>query len=104
MFMIRRPPRSTLFPYTTLFRSMMDRDVWAKRGAKRKSRQVGPPVSMLSPDSLSPLVADRSEEHTSELQSLAYLVCRLLLEKKKQCHSDFFAESRKHAIYLLNVS
>src|SRR2546423_10358749 len=69
--MIRRPPRSTLFPYTTLFRS-----------AEKASEQgliVPPPqapVPEKSPES-------RSEEHTSELQSLAYLVCRLLLEKKK---------------------
>src|ERR1041384_8675706 len=64
--MIRRPPRSTLFPYTTLFRSRAD--------------------GTTSPefDHMTLLVhAGRSEEHTSELQSLAYLVCRLLLEKKK---------------------
>src|SRR2546425_4089863 len=78
--MIRRPPRSTLFPYTTLFRS---------RGA-------GAPAGLGTPagPSAAPLRADddvrrprrpaRSEEHTSELQSLAYLVCRLLLEKKKK--------------------
>src|SRR2546425_1633664 len=65
--MIRRPPRSTLFPYTTLFRSPRER---GQRG------QVG----LAQPCHL---VAARSEEHTSELQSLAYLVCRLLLEKKK---------------------
>src|SRR6266404_8321121 len=64
--MIRRPPRSTLFPYTTLFRS-----AGRRRGGfppRRTCRAVAP---------------RRSEEHTSELQSLAYLVCRLLLEKKK---------------------
>src|ERR1041384_8452549 len=64
--MIRRPPRSTLFPYTTLFRS-----VSCLRCSRRPSRMCG-----AAGDS------DRSEEHTSELQSLAYLVCRLLLEKK----------------------
>src|SRR5258706_11012562 len=65
--MIRRPPRSTLFPYTTLFRSprWMDRD------------QPHPLIKERLSD------ADRSEEHTSELQSLTNLVCRLLLEKKK---------------------
>src|SRR3712207_7412185 len=101
--MIRRPPRSTLFPYTTLFRSSCS----AERGAGRDERVVGgtgracdqeeerveashqrgqeehPP----GPDSSDPA---RSEEHTSELQSRQYLVCRLLLEKKKdadQSHS-----------------
>src|SRR2546425_9059327 len=83
--MIRRPPRSTLFPYTTLFRSRAGSPVilwmaWAS-GSTRCSRTY----------SLSTLgkvreqrVLPRSEEHTSELQSLAYLVCRLLLEKKKK--------------------
>src|SRR6185437_8882110 len=64
--MIRRPPRSTLFPYTTLFRSPEDHF----RGGR---------LTIQHP----PLEVGRSEEHTSELQSLAYLVCRLLLEKKK---------------------
>src|SRR2546429_6642590 len=76
--MIRRPPRSTLFPYTTLFRSV-------------SVRQVADDVAMLVLDSadhkvnhLTPAVLDdrRSEEHTSELQSRLHLVCRLLLEKK----------------------
>src|SRR2546425_2312917 len=78
--MIRRPPRSTLFPYTTLFRSLTG-EGWAL---------VGAPASRLAPlarpDRLPPGL-ERSEEHTSELQSLAYLVCRLLLEKKKQTGS-----------------
>src|SRR2546425_4431276 len=89
--MIRRPPRSTLFPYTTLFRSLSYRDI-------RKSEREALVADMLDrigmvarrnvyPSRLSgglqQLVAVRSEEHTSELQSLAYLVCRLLLEKKK---------------------
>src|SRR2546423_2266534 len=78
--MIRRPPRSTLFPYTTLFRS--------KRGqfhARIASSSQGWHVHCSHPRSRSPgvLRRPRSEEHTSELQSLAYLVCRLLLEKKK---------------------
>src|SRR5947209_17349933 len=67
--MIRRPPRSTLFPYTTLFRSMVE---------VTQSRQM-PPWKAAKGD-----VAFRSEEHTSELQSRQYLVCRLLLEKKKK--------------------
>src|SRR2546425_5030587 len=70
--MIRRPPRSTLFPYTTLFRSVLD----AKRTHRFALMTQKPRVS--SPG------GSRSEEHTSELQSLAYLVCRLLLEKKKK--------------------
>src|SRR5437016_9715797 len=73
--MIRRPPRSTLFPYTTLFRSSSRR------------RHAGPPchVERLSPTFLPAGGSkSRSEEHTSELQSLTNLVCRLLLEKKKK--------------------
>src|SRR5205823_12561580 len=74
--MIPRPPRSTLFPYTTLFRSRRR----ARRGRwRRPSFRLHP--THRSGSSRSP--GPRSEEHTSELQSLAYLVCRLLLEKKK---------------------
>src|SRR5258707_9880505 len=69
--MIRRPPRSTLFPYTTLFRSL---GIWASR-----SRGVAA-VALITAGE----VQTRSEEHTSELQSRQYLVCRLLLEKKKK--------------------
>src|SRR2546425_3953531 len=69
--MIRRPPRSTLFPYTTLFRSQQ-----LLRDDERLGAAVGEHVFVVSR-------CERSEEHTSELQSLAYLVCRLLLEKKK---------------------
>src|SRR5205823_6725850 len=68
--MIRRPPRSTLFPYTTLFRSPWSAARALTSGAAGVTRW-------------SHHTRDRSEEHTSELQSLAYLVCRLLLEKKK---------------------
>src|SRR3712207_9203202 len=76
--MIRRPPRSTLFPYTTLFRSLADDlgDLAAVGVAARPEAAVG-----VAPDQ-PPVV--RSEEHTSELQSRQYLVCRLLLEKKKK--------------------
>src|SRR5437016_10676539 len=70
--MIRRPPRSTLFPYTTLFRSMHE-------GLALEARR-GPPLRPLHQE----LGEERSEEHTSELQSLTNLVCRLLLEKKKR--------------------
>src|SRR2546425_7132004 len=80
--MIRRPPRSTLFPYTTLFRSLV--------ALLAPVRRLG----LLDPVHVDLLVGEdacrarcRSEEHTSELQSLAYLVCRLLLEKKKNRYS-----------------
>src|SRR2546427_2358544 len=73
--MIRRPPRSTLFPYTTLFRSL---DV--ARGGKEASR----PLERIGVDATGKHLARRSEEHTSELQSQSNLVCRLLLEKKKK--------------------
>src|SRR2546423_1958175 len=77
--MIRRPPRSTLFPYTTLFRS---RAPPPRRPRTRACRRRG---SRASPRAQTVATLDslRSEEHTSELQSLTYLVCRLLLEKKK---------------------
>src|SRR2546425_5542106 len=82
--MIRRPPRSTLFPYTTLFRSSQGAasppvDPQRRRGDPGDRRR-GQPLPSHDADGA---VLDRSEEHTSELQSLAYLVCRLLLEKKK---------------------
>src|SRR5258705_10248509 len=80
--MIRRPPRSTLFPYTTLFRS--DGDAALAPGQYRRGEQVhreGGAVVEECRSRWSPYI--RSEEHTSELQSLRHLVCRLLLEKKK---------------------
>src|SRR2546425_7692847 len=78
--MIRRPPRSTLFPYTTLFRSPLRlRRAESPAAPLCEARSPRPPL--LPP---SPSRRVRSEEHTSELQSLAYLVCRLLLEKKKK--------------------
>src|SRR2546425_7284117 len=88
--MIRRPPRSTLFPYTTLFRSLRhappDRGrIEAARLPARRARRGG----------ARPVRARRSEEHTSELQSLAYLVCRLLLEKKKR-KKDLHDPARMH--------
>src|SRR2546425_2033940 len=77
--MIRRPPRSTLFPYTTLFRSHhANHGLWpVERRSSRTARREGGTGPRRT-------VGVRSEEHTSELQSLAYLVCRLLLEKKKK--------------------
>src|SRR2546425_6242992 len=83
--MIRRPPRSTLFPYTTLFRSLAFR-CWLECGqllARHFDALLERPIPHHLPLHLVHRV-DRSEEHTSELQSLAYLVCRLLLEKKKK--------------------
>src|SRR2546430_12587611 len=95
--MIRRPPRSTLFPYTTLFRSLEAESFKAKAGQVMhvhtgKSRVVvaglGPRAEMtlevLRRGAAAALRRARSEEHTSELQSQSNLVCRLLLEKKKK--------------------
>src|SRR2546426_2018052 len=88
--MIRRPPRSTLFPYTTLFRSEVEqklKDGQLKAAVSSTSLELGIDIGYIdlvvqigSPKS----VAKRSEEHTSELQSPCNLVCRLLLEKKKR--------------------
>src|SRR3712207_7391631 len=89
--MIRRPPRSTLFPYTTLFRSVMLGDsTWDCKAAERAGIvTVGVLTGGFSEQELRDAGAvSRSEEHTSELQSRQYLVCRLLLEKKKtQIHN-----------------
>src|SRR2546425_8332643 len=90
--MIRRPPRSTLFPYTTLFRSVVGRlrlDFRHRRhlfalDLRLDQRHEGIPVSVPELRKVELRRQGRSEEHTSELQSLAYLVCRLLLEKKKK--------------------
>src|SRR2546425_7867613 len=102
--MIRRPPRSTLFPYTTLFRSFLH--CASLRRSQRFPRNCARPRRPSPPDywrgslvsrnralwlrGRKPALPDeeRSEEHTSELQSLAYLVCRLLLEKKKNAISS----------------
>src|SRR2546427_7466745 len=79
--MIRRPPRSTLFPYTTLFRSWVELPLLAPHGAERAAQAQMAPAALQAHGGLS---AMRSEEHTSELQSQSNLVCRLLLEKKKK--------------------
>src|SRR3712207_7277702 len=92
--MIRRPPRSTLFPYTTLFRSLASGEVDAGyrelivllRDLARRAPGAAAALFLL-PAFLGVGTA-RSEEHTSELQSRQYLVCRLLLEKKKKIHSN----------------
>src|SRR5687767_15387784 len=97
--MIRRPPSSTLFPYTTLFRSVLvgrlgvdDEDALAveevgdRPGRAHLAAVPVEDAARWARPGRSP-TSSRSEEHTSELQSLAYLVCRLLLEKKKNTHS-----------------
>src|SRR3712207_8449092 len=83
--MIRRPPRSTLFPYTTLFRSHPPPPGRPRAGGDRRCdlRRV-PRAQPARRPRPRPDAADRSEEHTSELQSRQYIVCRLLLEKKKE--------------------
>src|SRR5687767_15516641 len=100
--MTRRPPRSTLFPYTTLFRSTTGSrrrswSAWRRRGAASTAtprdaaaRHLRRPAGARGAGlRAAPAERRRSEEHTSELQSLAYLVCRLLLEKKKtQTHAE----------------
>src|SRR2546430_5652968 len=100
--MIRRPPRSTLFPYTTLFRSRARAPAWSASARRRSARGAQPArdetgagseararSSRRSPASRSrSCCGSRSEEHTSELQSQSNLVCRLLLEKKKKKKKD----------------
>src|SRR5712672_3943470 len=80
--MIRRPPRSTLFPYTTLFRSGWPWPTRPEPAPLPRLRRAA--TGHTGRAASAPPPAGRSEEHTSELQSLAYLVCRLLLEKKKK--------------------
>src|SRR5947209_16035476 len=84
--MIRRPPRSTLFPYTTLFRSA------SSLGSPSRTTPAPSPSTPTAPPT------HRSEEHTSELQSRQYLVCRLLLEKKKKNRSDR-TQDNPHSIH-----
>src|SRR2546429_5170377 len=81
--MIRRPPRSTLFPYTTLFRSRRP----LRRGSFLVSAQLFVEFPVALAKRFQPFPMLRSEEHTSELQSRLHLVCRLLLEKKKKQHN-----------------
>src|SRR5262245_63561736 len=79
--MLRRPPRSTLFPYTTLFRSLLAGRRLRRRDGRAADRHAARPCRRLARRLAR---RRRSEEHTSELQSLRHLVCRLLLEKKKK--------------------
>src|SRR2546422_3590312 len=87
--MIRRPPRSTLFPYTTLFRSHAHRPHAPPRGRRDRGPELGGDPRELRHDGPSA----RSEEHTSELQSRLHLVCRLLLEKKKKTQKEHAART-----------
>src|SRR5256885_12566302 len=89
--MIRRPPRSTLFPYTTLFRSPATRAAChagckLRSPAQRRQGQTPGVTARARQSPPTPPHGGRSEEHTSELQSPCNLVCRLLLEKKNKCH------------------
>src|SRR2546422_3805122 len=101
--MIRRPPRSTLFPYTTLFRSRCaSPTAWRSRRATPISRATSAPRRWRCGAACAPRAllragersAARSEEHTSELQSRLHLVCRLLLEKKKK-QANYIAEAER---------
>src|SRR5438034_7181423 len=92
--MIRRPPRSTLFPYTTLFRSeivLLDPDAVEPPDLQRVQQEVFHLVPICCHACA---IHERSEEHTSELQSHSDLVCRLLLEKKKQKINDKYSTSK----------
>src|SRR5256885_8789184 len=100
--MIRRPPRSTLFPYTTLFRSVVRREhqhapraaqVAQQRPQLGRGREIEPRERLVEQQHTGG-VHQRSEEHTSELQSPCKLVCRLLLEKKKRTRSEYRLDSR----------
>src|SRR5690242_21030903 len=82
--MIRRPPRSTLFPYTTLFRSPRDRTGFCRKRGGKEAWGAGSVRHLQGRAPQFSATATRSEEHTSELQSHDNLVCRLLLEKKKK--------------------
>src|SRR2546430_9225187 len=96
--MIRRPPRSTLFPYTTLFRSQQI----SKRLGSRDGQRAGGADAHGGGRSVGRLAHhDRSEEHTSELQSQSNLVCRLLLEKKKKKYSDIISVSYRQRRMLM---
>src|SRR2546423_8513371 len=100
--MIRRPPRSSLFPYTTLFRSPRSgrRDGFRpdRRHHEDQHKCSNGFADEVAGETIGTFVLVRSEEHTSELQSLAYLVCRLLLEKKKRCisHREFSVNTTTH--------
>src|SRR2546430_11940627 len=93
--MIRRPPRSTLFPYTTLFRSQLDEA--PNHLLRSANRQITTNDLRITQDVLDG-PPQRSEEHTSELQSQSNLVCRLLLEKKKNKYADITSPTSEQLI------
>src|SRR3712207_7559421 len=99
--MIRRPPRSTLFPYTTLFRSWRNA-TWVERSCASLSHRAAreSASSLRATPHLPGVRRRRSEEHTSELQSRQYLVCRLLLEKKKNIKYSYLTPSIQCLDYL----
>src|SRR3712207_7140177 len=99
--MIRRPPRSTLFPYTTLFLSLRARPVRPARPPLRRTRLLLPAARARRAARRRAAPGQRSEEHTSELQSRQYLVCRLLLEKKK--HNRTFSLVVLHSACLRSL-
>src|SRR3712207_8832666 len=102
--MIRRPPRSTLFPYTTLFLSEFY-DFEDKYGADSADLAIPADLPEVAAEECRRLAVARSEEHTSELQSRQYLVCRLLLEKKKHIQSltsDCESDSERSRIHTVN--
>src|SRR3989442_9569908 len=97
--MIRRPPRSTLFPYTTLFRSILAAHVAVDRGAPVTAvPRAAPIIDIQHGVPLGREQVVRSEEHTSELQSRPHLVCRLLLEKKKKNHENIQSPHKTNGI------
>src|SRR5688572_32392340 len=96
--MIRRPPRSTLFPYTTLFRSCVScsKSLKVNSSLEVSAEKPTPPIRKMQ------AAASRSEEHTSELQSQSNLVCRLLLEKKKKKKNHILNTKNTHRIRIYN--
>src|SRR5205814_2589889 len=94
--LIRRPPKSTLFPYTTLFRSLAS----LKQSAMNASRRKFLVALWLTIFSAILTIPVRSEEHTSELQSLRHLVCRLLLEKKKETKMNDITSTKINEAYM----
>src|SRR5438093_8120367 len=100
--MLRRPPRSTLFPYTTLFRSqLLPRRGLNLSGGQKKMVAISRAMALAPSILLLDEPFERSEEHTSELQSLTNLVCRLLLEKKKNKQT---IKSKQHTTHIDEIA